>query len=149
MKSPRVSVKGIIIKNKKLLFIKKGRGKDAFYILPGGGQDRYESLFDALKREVLEETGYSVNPKKILFIRDYIGKNHEFAKTSSEIHQLEIHVLSELANRKVQKPTHPDKDQTGFEWLPIKQLAKLPVYPKYLRSNNFLSLNGEYIGDVN
>lgn len=71
----RSGVKGIVIKNNRLLTIKKHDDKfDAVYTLPGGGQEHGESLVEALQREFLEEVGCLINVKQFVFLREYIGK---------------------------------------------------------------------------
>ena len=59
----RPSVRGIIIKNGKILMIHSL--KYDYYKLPGGGVEKGESLADALIREVKEESGYSIKPDSI------------------------------------------------------------------------------------
>jgi 8-oxo-dGTP pyrophosphatase MutT (NUDIX family) len=50
-----------------------------------------EELKDAVARECIEEIGCSVEVKDIIHIREYIGKNHEFAEWDSEVHQVEFY----------------------------------------------------------
>lgn len=54
----RVSVYGIAEKNGKILLVKP-MWKEEFE-LPGGGQEKKEKIPEALKREFLEETGFSI-----------------------------------------------------------------------------------------
>ncbi|KQX62626.1 NUDIX domain-containing protein [Paenibacillus sp. Root444D2] len=64
-------VKGIVIKDNRLLTIKKYDDKfDADYTLPGGGQERGENLVEALQREFLEEVGCLINVKQLVFLRE-------------------------------------------------------------------------------
>ncbi|RLE58684.1 MAG: ADP-ribose pyrophosphatase [Thermoprotei archaeon] len=66
--SPKIAVDGVVIKDGKILLVK--RGKDPFkgkYALPGGFVEYGEKVEDAIIREVLEETNVRVK------IRDLLG----------------------------------------------------------------------------
>ena len=60
--SIRSGAKAIIIKDGRVL-LNRCRHEDGtiYYDLPGGGQHPYESLEDAVRREVMEETGFEVS----------------------------------------------------------------------------------------
>ena len=47
---------GIVVKNDKLLVVKK----DEQYSLIGGGLENGENFYDCIKREFLEESGYTI-----------------------------------------------------------------------------------------
>ena len=67
----RISARGIIIKDNKILFIHEL--KDGTYLSPGGGVENNESLEECCKREMLEETGYFVKVKELfLTVNEYI-----------------------------------------------------------------------------
>ncbi|MBO4452891.1 MAG: NUDIX domain-containing protein, partial [Clostridia bacterium] len=72
------SIKGIIIDGTKLLTVQmKGPDGSTYYNLPGGKQRPNELIDEALKREVLEETGLVVEPKSLLFIlEDFKEETH-------------------------------------------------------------------------
>ncbi len=53
-KEPYVRVSAVIIDRGKILLIK--RRKDKFFCLPGGRVELGETIENALKREILEET---------------------------------------------------------------------------------------------
>lgn len=55
----RNAVRAIILKENKLLFIYSEKTKE--YKFPGGGVEQDEPKEDALKREVLEETGHEIS----------------------------------------------------------------------------------------
>lgn len=58
----RHTVRGIIIKDKKVLLV-TGHGAD-FYWTPGGGVEAGETVVEALHREIKEELGVSVTNYK-------------------------------------------------------------------------------------
>lgn len=60
---PVVGVGAIVIRNGEVLLVRRGRAPLAgYWSLPGGAVETGERLEDALRREVLEETGLTVEP---------------------------------------------------------------------------------------
>ena len=56
----RVSIKGLYVKDGKVLLIKEPLRHDGQWELPGGGLDFGEDIQEGLKREIMEETGLCV-----------------------------------------------------------------------------------------
>lgn len=147
----RLSIKAIIIKdNKILLTYNKYRGEE-FYLLPGGGQKHGEPMNKALKRECLEETGYHVELGPLIFIRDYIGKNHQFAVEDKDIHQVELMFSCKLLDGSIKNAQMNDTYQIGVKWIPLKALKDINIYPDALKE--FIHSDGTfdekvYLGDT-
>lgn len=151
---PRVTVKGIFLEAGKILTIKKSDKQGSWFVLPGGGQKGGESLTQALMRECREELGAeAMMVENLIFVRDYIGKNHEFRATSGDVHQIDhffsCRLLASLGN-----PVKPDKDQVALVWVDIHQLQNLEFYPKGLVKPLQEWTAGEkgsprYLGDIN
>lgn len=152
-KRPRTSAKAIIIENGKLFVIKKKDGDDIYYVLPGGGQRRGENLIQTLKRECLEEAGAEVEVGDLVCIREYIGKNHEFADVHPQVHQNDLMFSCKILNDYTTvEPTEMDTDQIGLEWLPMESLENYELYPKILRTylkQHKPCENKIYLGDIN
>jgi 8-oxo-dGTP diphosphatase len=56
----RVSVKGLYVRDGKILLLKESQKKSGQWELPGGGLDFGENVHAGLKREIEEETGLKV-----------------------------------------------------------------------------------------
>lgn len=105
-------------------------------MLPGGGQHKEETLADTVTRECLEEVDAEVDVVDLLFIREYIGKNHEFADVDSDLHQIEFMFHCRLSGSdKLTAGHEPDSGQIGIEWLDFDGLEERPLYPAVLRAH--------------
>lgn len=153
MRPIRNSVKAIILKDHRLLTIKKHDDEGFYYLLPGGGQEPGEDFLMTLTRECREEIGAEIVVGDIRYIREYIGKHHEFSHVDADVHQVEFMFLCELkAGTDVQEGSVPDQDQIGIEWLPLETLESYRLYPRALRPILAAGKNAEvpiYWGDIN
>jgi ADP-ribose pyrophosphatase YjhB (NUDIX family) len=154
MKEIRNSIKAIIIREGKILLTKNKDEWGYFYLLPGGGQTHNENMVDALQRECLEEINSEVKIMDLVYVRDYIGKNHEFAEWDKEVHQIEYMFQCELKeNQPLDIGSSPDAWQEDIEWFPLKNLKKIRIYPSILK--DLISEKGQlnrdkiYLGDIN
>ena len=149
----RVSIKAIIVKDNMLLTAKKEDKEGYFYVIPGGGQEHSETIEDALIRECIEEISVKVKIKRLLFIRDYIGKTHNFMDHGHKnVHQVEIMFEAEIAEGVPANGIGSDTGQIGVEWLSLNELHKFRLFPKvlipYLKDYTNLK-DAVYLGDVN
>lgn len=90
MKPIRNSAKAIIIHEDRILLIQNTDENGYWYTLPGGGQGFGETLTDAVLRECKEELGTEVAVGDLMFVREYIGANHEFAAVDFDQHQVDF-----------------------------------------------------------
>jgi len=152
---PRNSCKVIIINAKQeLLTIKKLDQNDTYYVLPGGGQHHGETFIETIKRECREEIGIEpIVDEEILFIREYIGKNHEFPSNHKHVHQIEYMFTGKIDNAIEGVGTEKDEGQIGIEWIKVEELEKKNFYPKKLISELKKYVKGSndrvYLGDIN
>jgi 8-oxo-dGTP diphosphatase len=129
----RNSAKAIIINNGYFLTVKNVDSEGEWYLLPGGGQNSGETLKGALRRECIEEIGINVSVGRLRYIREYIGKNHEFSEHDGDSHQVEFMFECEFYEEHPPKVgKNPDAYQVDIAWLPINEIPEYRIYPKQL-----------------
>jgi hypothetical protein len=106
-----------------------------------------------LDRECQEEISAAIEIGELVFIREYLGRNHEFAPLDSEVHQIEFIFACRLeSGAVVANGSCPDSGQTGIEWLELARLKEYRIYPDILKTvidANGLCAGRIYLGDVN
>ncbi|KOR87645.1 NUDIX domain-containing protein [Paenibacillus solani] len=133
MKPIRNSAKAIIVRDHQVLLTKNVDHLGDFYLFPGGGQEKGETLVQALVRECQEEIGREVEVLDLRHVREYIGANHEFAEWDSDIHQVEFYFECRLVGESDLFQGHnPDEYQVGVEWVDLSALDQIRLYPHSL-----------------
>ncbi len=153
MRPIRTAARALVILEGRLLAIKMRDRTGVFYILPGGGQRHGETLQESLRRECLEEIGTEVEVGDLLYVREYIGKNHEFRAAHRAFHQLESVFRCRLPDPGAIGPgSEHDKKQIGVEWIPVEAIPTTRILPKVIKpffNGNGFHPESNYLGDVN
>ncbi|NBB78399.1 MAG: NUDIX domain-containing protein [Verrucomicrobia bacterium] len=153
MRHIRTAARALIITDNQLLTIKMRDRSGIFYILPGGGQRHGETLHEGLKRECLEEIGTEVEIGPLLYVREYIGKNHEFRKAHHAFHQVENVFRCTLDDPgKIGPGSEHDKKQIGVEWIPLSELPNRRLLPEAIKAffkDGTFDPGTHYLGDLN
>jgi 8-oxo-dGTP diphosphatase len=150
----RNAAKALIIRDHHLLVITKRDKNGLWYLLPGGGQKHGERLQQTLQRECLEEIGALVQVHKLVFVREFIGKNHLENCTDIEwsklVHSIDfIFACSIPDDYIIGNGTLPDEGQEKVEWLPIAKLNEYRIYPTQLKHLLINQIYNEvYLGDI-
>jgi len=77
----RISSRGILIENGKILLIHRIKDDQEYYVVPGGGIENLENYIETVIRELKEEVGINVqvlNEKPIMKFKDEIGIQYYF-----------------------------------------------------------------------
>lgn len=133
--SIRNAAKAVIIKDGGVLLNKCAHKNGMpYYDLPGGGQHQYETMEDALRREVLEETGYTVASARFAALAEDIftdkGLREKYPDYSHRIYHIFDVTLADAPQR---RPTEVDWGMEGSMWVPVEQLWSLEeTYPAAL-----------------
>lgn len=147
---PSVGVKAIIMREQQLLTIVKQYPEGLAHILPGGKQEFGETLELAIQRECREELGVDVTVEQLLFVREYIGKQHQFAMLDHGLHIVDILFACHVPDDYMpQLGDHPDPDQIAVRWLPVVHLQDYRFYPAALQDVLLSSDMQVYLGDIN
>ena len=149
----RNAARAIIIHEGRLVTVKMRDRAGPFYILPGGGQNPGETLPVTLKRECLEEIGVEVTVRELLYVREYIGKNHDFRHRHANFHQLESVFRCTIADpAKVCLGCGQDHRQIDVAWIELGHLPNIRFFPKaiipFFRDGD-IHVPRNYLGDVN
>ncbi len=140
--SIRNVAKGIVVDGDRLLLTKcmDSNGR-SYYALPGGGQAQYETIEEALVRECLEETGYSVTPVRFAALYEEIVGDAELRRTYPDYtHKIHHIFLCRLADETSRTPTELDLEQVGLEWLDVGAIDGLDLRPVAVRDRIQIAL---------
>lgn len=132
----RSTVKAIILHEGKVLL---NRCKDPFngeyYSLPGGGQQQFETMAEALYRECLEETGYSVEPVRFAALMEEICLDPFIREHYLQYAHKMLHLfVCRLSSTERIEPTETDESQIAIEWVPVEDVPKSNLLPKEVRA---------------
>ena len=126
-KIKHVGVYGLIIKENKILLIKKNGGPyDGKYDLPGGTIEFNESIEDALVRELKEEVGIDITEYKLY---DVISTNIEWYY-KDELEQIKhiaiLYIINDFKNKIKEdvEITYINDDSKGAYFYDLNNIKK-------------------------
>ncbi len=125
----RNSVRALIVRKDQVLLLRKGgRNGVQRYVLPGGGQDRGETLHDCVLRECMEEIDVKVAIVGLAHVANAFKPLD--AKRVSYRQQVEFIFHCEVPKSyKPRQGSKPDKNQVGVEWVGLRRLDKIDLRP--------------------
>lgn len=121
---PRVAVGAIVFKDNKVLLVRRGKppAKNSWAI-PGGSIKIGETLQRAAEREILEETGITIQALDPIFTFDYIERDESGC---ARFHYVIIDLTAEYVGG---EPRAGD-DAAEVRWLSSKEIMTLSVNSK-------------------
>ena len=133
----RVGIKALIVRDGRILLNRCRRvDKFTYYTLPGGGQRQYESVMQALEREIREETGLSIRPLHMAAMCEEITTDLKSrAQSPDYTHRLTLIFAAKPLDDVSAAPEHPDSEMQCSEWVALEQADELNLYPRPLRGH--------------
>ena len=129
--SVRNSAKAIVVHDGKILVNRCTSKFGEYYALPGGGQHTGEMLSETVRRELLEETGYSVVPLRLSGIYERISEG----RRDGNSHKIYFIFLCRLESEERKIPTETDRFQIGIEWIDLRDVRHSNLFPRAIRDN--------------
>ena len=121
--SPVVAVGAVILKNNKVLLIKRGEEPyKGFWSIPGGKVKFGERIKDALKREVKEETGLDIEIEKLIYILKMMVKNKK-----GEV--LFDYLILDFLTRAIGGEIKASSDAAEIRWISLKKIDSYNLVP--------------------
>lgn len=120
-KFPEPTVGGLIFNSKGEIFLMKSHKWRHKYVVPGGHIELGETMEQALKREIKEETGLDIFDIKFLGFQEFIF-DKAFAKKK---HFIFFNFIAKTKSSKVKL----NEEAQEYIWIDPKKALKLPVEP--------------------
>lgn len=117
---PRVRVAVVLVQDDKILLVRHRKGDNAYWLVPGGGLDFGETIYECAKRELHEETGLDIEADRLLYLSEAI--NPEGTR-----HILNLYVMGRVLGGELHPPPDDVIDEIG--WIPFTELAAMTLYP--------------------
>ena len=108
-----------------------------YYDLPGGGQKPFETMEEAVLREVLEETGYEISLVRFAGIVEEIYTDEAVRARYPDYSHRILHIFeARLASAERFPPSEKDFCMEESVWIPIHEISSLPqLCPDALRTS--------------
>ncbi len=117
---PRVRVAAICVRDDALLLVRHVKDGKTYWLLPGGGVDYGETLVEALRREVMEETNLDIAPRDAVIITDSI-------RPDGGRHILNVCFTADVQGGALERGD--DERLAEVRFLPVAEIGDLALYP--------------------
>lgn len=125
-----LGVYGVIVKDGKVLLVKKSRGAYiGKYDLPGGSLEHGEKPIETLKREIMEEVGAVVKSANILDANSVVVSwDNPYIQKTENMHHIGIIYDVEIEDGII-KDDADGQDSLGACWFSVSELKKENISP--------------------
>lgn len=125
---PRIAARAVILQDGRLLIVNAWKGHTRLWCVPGGGAEDHSSLPDNLAREVLEETGLTIDVGEPCLVNEFHDPKRDF-------HQIEVFFRCSVIAGKISETWQdPEGIISHRRWVTRAELSALPFKPSSLPS---------------
>jgi 8-oxo-dGTP diphosphatase len=119
---PRVGVGAVVVKDGRVLLVKRGKPPSlGMWAIPGGRVELGETLQQAVERELLEETGITVRAGSPILTFDVIIRDDD---SRVRFHYVIVDMLAEY----IDGEARAGDDAHDAGWKTAQEIDALPVY---------------------
>lgn len=124
---PLVGVGAVVIRDGRVLLVRRGKPPRLNeWSLPGGAQRLAETVEQAVRREVAEETGFDIACRGVVAVVDFIDRDEAGAV---RYHYTLIDFLAEI----IGGDPRPGDDARELAWAPLDDLAGYGLWEETVR----------------
>jgi 8-oxo-dGTP diphosphatase len=124
---PIPGVAGVILDGNRVLLSVRGKApSEGKWGLPGGAVEVGETVREAVVREILEETGVTVRPVKLITVLDSIHRDED---GRVRYHYILFEYLCEYVSGEVS----PSSDAPDARWVKFDELDSIDIMPSTKR----------------
>ena len=153
----RLGVRAAIIRDDAILLVAFDDENGFHYNLPGGGVESSETLYDAVRREVREETAAEVEVKELLFVYECFPPDYGFS-LDEKTHCVDFLFRCALCDGSEPRlPDNPDENEVAIHWIPLAKFPDTPLVPQIqgqviaalrVKNDNLFLLNPDITDEV-
>ena len=131
---PRVGVGAVVIKEEKVLLVRRGiPPSEGLWAIPGGHIELGETIQETAEREIMEETGIVIKAGEPMYAFDLIERD--------DAGRIRFHfIVVDVTGEYVSGEPHGADDALEARWLSWEEIEALPVSQntvKLLKTINF------------
>ena len=136
--SPRVAVGGVVIKEDRVLLVRRGKPpSEGEWAIPGGSVELGETLQEAVRREILEETGISIRVGEPVHIFDDVRRD--------EAGHIRFHyVILDFSGEFLSGEVRAADDARDARWVSPAEFSQLNINTNTIKLMTKLRFLGEF-----